>query len=83
MEKPKKSDSDCYNYKGIFSQLLLTLVDAEYKFLWIDCGSSGSSLDAQIFNSSDLTEKIGDGTLGLPAPKSLREGGPDLHTENY
>ena len=68
MQKPKKSGSDYYNYKGFFSLVLLVLVDAEYRFLWIDCGSNGSSPEAQIFNKSDLREKIEDGTLGLPAP---------------
>ena len=64
-EEAKKSGSDSYNDKGFFSLLLLALVDAEYIFLWIDCGSSGSSSDTQIFNGSDLREKIKDGTLGL------------------
>ena len=47
--------------------------------MWIDCGSSGSCSDAQIFNRSLLQEKIEDGTLGLPPPEPLGEGGPDLH----
>ena len=79
INKPKKLGSDYYNYKGFFSLVLMALVDAEYKFLWIDFGSSGSCSDAKIFNSSDLREKIEDGGLGLPAPESPGEGGPDLH----
>ena len=63
MKKPKKSGSDYYNYKGFFSPVLLSLVDAEYRFLWVDVWSNGSSSDAQIFNRSDLKEK--DGTMGL------------------
>ena len=42
-------------------------------------GSSGPSSDAQIFNLSDLGEKIEDGSLGLPPPEPLGEGVPDLH----
>ena len=76
MKKPKKSDSDNYNYKGFFSLLLLTQVD---RFLWVDVGSSESSSDPQIFNRSKLKKKIKDGTSGLPAPKPLGEGGQDLH----
>ena len=40
--------------------------------------SSSSCSDAQIFNGSNLEEKIEDGSLRLMAPKPLREGGPDL-----
>ena len=79
MKKPKKSGSDYYNYKGIFSLVLLALVNAEYRFPGIDCGSSGSCSDAQIFSRSSLREKIKDGSLGLLAPEPLGEGGPDLH----
>ena len=75
----KKLRTDYYNYKGFFSLVLLALVGAEYRLLWIHCGSSGSSSDAQIFNRGNLREKIEDGTLGLPAPEPLGEGGPDLH----
>ena len=79
MNKPKKSGSEYYTCKGFFSLVLLALVNAEYRFPWIDVGSSGSSLDAQIFNCSKLREKIEDGTLGLPPPETLGEGGSDLH----
>ena len=68
MKKPKKSGSDYNNYKGFFFLVLLALDDAEYRFLWVNVGSSGSSSDAQIFNRSDLREKIEDGTLRLPEP---------------
>ena len=41
--------------------------------------SSGSCSDAQIFNLSFLMEQMKEGSLGLPAPEALGEGGPDLH----
>ena len=66
-------------YKGYFSLVLLALVDAEYKFLWVNVGSSGSSSDAQIFYCSKLKRKIENGTLGLQPPEQLGPGGPDLH----
>ena len=50
MKKPNKSRSDYYNYKDFFSLVLLALIDAEYRFLWVNVGSSGSSSDPQIFN---------------------------------
>ena len=42
-------------------------------------GSCGLSSDTQIFNRSNLREKIEDGTLGLAPIQPLGEGGPDLH----
>ena len=65
MKKPKKSGIDYCNHKGFFSLVLLALDDTEYRFLLIDCGSSGSCSDAQIFNRSNLREKIEDSSLGL------------------
>ena len=79
MKKPKKTSSGYCNYKGFLSKVLLLLVDGEYRFLWRDCGSSGSCSDTQIFNRSDLRSKIEDGSLGLPPPEPLGEEGPDLH----
>ena len=78
MKKPKKSGSDYYNYKGFFSQVLVALVNVEYRFLWVNVGSSGSSSDTQVFNQSDFSEKIKDGTLGIPIPEPLGEGGPNF-----
>ena len=79
IKKPKKSGSEYFNYKGYFSLVLLALVNADYKFLWVNTGASGSSSDAQIFNRSKLKRRIENGTLGLPPPEPLGPGGPDLH----
>ena len=64
MKKQKESGRDYYNYKGFFSLVFLALVDTQYRFLWIDCGSSSSCSDHR-FLTSDLREKIKDGSLGL------------------
>ena len=72
IKKPKKSGSEYFNFKGYFSLVLLALVDADYKFLWVNKGASGSSPDAQIFNRSQLKRRIENRTLGLPTPEPLR-----------
>ena len=79
IKKPKKKGSEYFNYKGYFSLVLLALVDAEYKFLWVNVRSSGPSSDAQIFNRSKVKRRIEKGFLGLPPPESLEPGGPNLH----
>ena len=48
----------------------MTLVDADYKFLWADVGSPGASSDAQIYES-ELKEMAEDGPIGFPAPDPL------------
>ena len=79
IKKPKKSGSDFLNYKGYFSLVLLALVDVDYKFLWVNAESSGSSSNAQIFNRNKLKRRIENGTLGLPPPEPLAPGEPNLH----
>ena len=58
IKKPKKSGNEYCNYKGYFSLVLLALVDADYKFLWVNVGASESSSDAQIFNRSKQKEEL-------------------------
>ena len=79
MKEPNKSGSEYYNYNYFFSLILLALVKTEYRFLLIESGSSGSCSDKQIFNRRDSGEQIEDGSLGLPAPEPLWDGGPELH----
>lgn len=54
IRKPPNSGSLFYNYKGFFSVVLMGLVDANYRFLWVDVGGDGAMSDAQIFNESEL-----------------------------
>ncbi len=61
---PKGVVSLYFNYKKFHFIVLMALVDADYKFIWIDVGANGSASDAQIFNSSELCECIESVTLG-------------------
>jgi len=49
-----------YNYKGLFSIVLLAVVDADYKFLYCDIGANGAGSDAGIFNDKELKGVSGD-----------------------
>lgn len=68
---PPRGGSYYYNYKGYHSIVLLAIVDANYKFLWVDIGANGASSDAQIFNDTELKEVIEAGRLGLPPDEPL------------
>ena len=68
---PKNVASHYCNYKGFHSVILLALVDAKYKFLWVDVGINCSSSDAQIFNVCDLRSGIVDDTLDIPDAEPL------------
>ena len=47
-----------YNYKGLFSIVLLAVVDADYKFLYCDIGANGAGSNAGIFNDKELKEYL-------------------------
>ena len=71
IRKPPQSGSLYHNYKGFFPIIILALVDADYKFTWVDVGSMGHMSDAQIFNASELKECFEDGTINLPPPEPM------------
>ncbi|XP_053405057.1 putative nuclease HARBI1 [Mercenaria mercenaria] len=71
IKKPPRSGSLFYNYKGFFSIVLMGLVDANYRFLWVDVGGDGAMSDGQIFNESELKECLEDCFINLPGPDTL------------
>ena len=76
--KPGRSGSLYFNYKKFCSVVLMGLVDANYKFLWVDVGGFGHMSDSQIFNASELKECIIDNTLDRPAPAPLPQDDSDF-----
>ena len=71
IKKPNNSGSIYYNYKGFFSIVLMALVDADYKFVWIDIGGVGGQSDAQIFNESDLKDAMDRRSINFPPADPL------------
>ena len=78
MKKPKNSGSDYFYNSDYYNYGFCSLVNAEYRFLLVNVGYSGSSSDVHIFNRNDLRENIEDSTLGLLPLNHWREG-PNLH----
>lgn len=68
---PANSGSLYFNYKGSFSIVLLALVDADYKFLYVDVGCNGRISDGGVFKNSSLYRALEDNSLHIPGPGPL------------
>ena len=49
----------------------MALLDADYKFIWVDIGTNGSASAGAIFNHSGMKEVIENCTIGFPAADPL------------
>lgn len=58
IRKPRISGSLFYNYKNYFSIVLLAVVDANYKFIYIDVGAFGKESDNTIFERTHFYRKL-------------------------
>jgi len=70
---PPNSGSLYYNYKRHFSIVLLALVDAQFRFLYVDIGSYGRTSDGGVFKSSSLCQALETNQLHIP-PASIITG---------
>ena len=68
---PRNSGSYYYNYKNSFSVVLLALVDADYKFLFVDVGCNGRISDGGVYRNSALSSALINNTLNIPPPQPL------------
>ena len=75
---PKNSGSYYYNYKNSFSIVLLALVDADYKFLFVDVGCNGRISDGGVYRNSALANALSRNSLDIPPPQHLP--GTDIGT---
>ncbi|XP_064795092.1 uncharacterized protein LOC135515346 [Oncorhynchus masou masou] len=80
IQAPLCSGSQFYNYKGIYSVVLLAVVDAIYCFRVVGAYSKGS--DGGTLRDSAFSQALQDGTLEIPPPASLpgaEDPGPVPH----
>uniref|UniRef100_A0A1Y1LAJ7 DDE Tnp4 domain-containing protein n=1 Tax=Photinus pyralis TaxID=7054 RepID=A0A1Y1LAJ7_PHOPY len=68
---PHSSGSYYYNYKGTNSIILLGLVDAEYKFLYVNVGVNGRISDGGVYRESYLSQAIRENSINFPPAKAL------------
>ena len=60
------SGSYYFNYKSSFSIVLLALVDADCKFLYVDVGCNDRISDGGIFRNSSLSNALSLNALNIP-----------------
>ena len=68
---PFNSGSLFHNYKGTFSINLMPLVDANYKFIFMDIGQYGSNADGGVFQRSEFGQRFLNQELDIPPPKTI------------
>lgn len=71
IKPPNKSGSTFYNYKHSFSIVLMALVDADYRFLYVDVGCNGRVSDGGVFGGCSLQQSMEKHADTFPAPKPV------------
>ena len=75
VQPPANSGSYYFNYKHSFSIVLMALVDADYKFIYIDVGCNGRVNDGGVFKNSTLYSALENETLNIPSPSPMEDNG--------
>ena len=52
--------------------LLFALVDANYKFIYVNVGASGRAGDAGVYHESTLKKAVMENTINLPPPACIQ-----------
>jgi hypothetical protein len=60
-----------YNYKGVFSIVLMAIVDADYRILYANCGAKGRVSDGGVFQNTTFCHKLQNGQLPIPGPEPI------------
>lgn len=71
LQAPVNSGSVYYDYKHQFSLILMALVDAQYRFLYVDVGANGRQCDAGVFANCSLSSALEKNSLNIPGPRTL------------
>ena len=81
IRSPANGGPQIYNYKGYHSIVLLALVDANYRFTWVQVGAQGAASDAQLWNESTLRDAVITNSIDIPQQEPLP--GDDRHIPNF
>lgn len=68
---PLQSGSMYYNFHEFFSIVLMAVVDAQLRFVFVDVGTNGRASDRGIWNSCSLKRHLENNTISVPQPSRL------------
>ncbi|XP_049316671.1 uncharacterized protein LOC125779379 [Bactrocera dorsalis] len=71
IQAPANCGSEYFNYKKYNSIVLMALVDADYKFLFVEVGAYGRESDGGVFARCALSTALAENSLNFPPAKSL------------
>jgi len=72
IDPPLQSGSLYFNYKESFSIVLLGLVDAQLRFIFVDVGTNGRVSDRGIWNKCALKHHLEKNNINIPPPNPLQ-----------
>ena len=78
MQAPAHAGSHFFNYKKTHSIVLLALVDANYRFIFVDSGCNGRISDGGVSSRCTLSSSLERNELSLPDDEGLSDGSPPL-----
>ncbi|XP_067643239.1 uncharacterized protein [Eurosta solidaginis] len=78
IQAPANCGSEYFNYKKFNSIVLMALVDADYKFLFVEVGAYGRESDGGVFGRYPLSTALAENTINFPPPKPLPHEGNEM-----
>ncbi|XP_061504312.1 putative nuclease HARBI1 [Anopheles gambiae] len=73
IKAPAKSGTEYYNYKQVFSIVLLAVADADCNFMFVDVGCKGRISDSGILRTSRLYVMLERKELNIPEAEPLHQ----------
>ncbi|KAJ8982008.1 hypothetical protein NQ317_004095, partial [Molorchus minor] len=68
---PKKAGSHYFNYKKFHSIVLFAVVDAHYRFLYVNVGCQGRISDGGVVAHTSFGRALDENRLSIPSPEPL------------